>query len=95
MSGQKVACCTCGYKWVSGRDGRHSCTTAMSKRIKQLELDMGLMTLSRDQAVQLLNSCEMALRARDTKVVELTKNILDLSISYGELEEKYTKLLET
>lgn len=60
---------------IYGEDeqGRDGCTTIkitdMAQealdRIKELELDLGLMTLARDQKSALLESCEKALEQRD------------------------------
>jgi hypothetical protein len=33
----KSKCCTCGYEWLSGRDGSHSCTAELKKTIVGLE----------------------------------------------------------
>ena len=37
MSGQKVACCTCGYEWEKGQNGSHHCSNFLLIRIKDLE----------------------------------------------------------
>ena len=38
MSDIKMSeCCTCGAKWRTSHDGRHSCTQTMALRIKELE----------------------------------------------------------
>jgi len=38
----------------------------LKERIKALELDLGLMTIARDNAAQLLKSCEQALDKANT-----------------------------
>jgi hypothetical protein len=35
----KCTCCTCGYQWVRGLDGSHSCTSHMSKELDQLRAE--------------------------------------------------------
>lgn len=31
-------CCTCGYKWRTGQDGHHSCSTQLHKEVEKLKL---------------------------------------------------------
>ena len=30
-------CCTCGYTWQTGTNGRHSCSEALAKKVDILE----------------------------------------------------------
>ena len=30
-------CCTCGYSWRTGMDGRHSCNTALLEKVAKLK----------------------------------------------------------
>ena len=43
-----AVCCTCGHSWQKGRDGSHSCTAALLKRIDDLDKKL-------DQAIDLLD----------------------------------------
>lgn len=33
----KSKCGTCGYEWLTGRDGSHSCVTKLKKNFEELE----------------------------------------------------------
>ena len=33
-------CCTCGFKWITGQDGHHSCSEVLLSRLKKLELEL-------------------------------------------------------
>lgn len=35
-------CCTCGYSWLTGQDGSHSCSNYLLQKIKRLEHDWKL-----------------------------------------------------
>lgn len=35
-------CCTCGYSWLAGKDGSHSCAEYLLQKIKRLERDWKL-----------------------------------------------------
>ena len=41
MNDRKSQCCTCGYEWITGRDGSHSCSQEMAKTIaaQQKQID--------------------------------------------------------
>lgn len=47
----------------------------VSDYIRSLELDLGLMTISRDHQSELLKSCEQALIDRDERVADLSKKL--------------------
>ena len=33
----KSSCCTCGYEWLTGKGGSHSCVTQLKKNFSELE----------------------------------------------------------
>lgn len=37
---QYSTCCNCGYSWVTGRDGSHSCAENMAITIAKLEKEL-------------------------------------------------------
>lgn len=39
VAAEKAKCCTCGYEWVKGLCGGHSCSDVLLKRIAELEAD--------------------------------------------------------
>ena len=43
-------CCTCGYSWLTGKNGSHSCADYMLQKIKRLERDWKL----ENQIIELL-----------------------------------------
>lgn len=49
----RVACCTCGYEWVAGQDGSHSCSRQMAGTIARL-------TAERDDLVRAKRTLERA-----------------------------------
>lgn len=50
----------------------------LKARIKELELDLGLMTIARDHQAELCNSCERALHGRDERVMKLENALQDM-----------------
>lgn len=36
-NGKKSKCCTCGYEWITGENGSHSCSQELNKRLKKIE----------------------------------------------------------
>lgn len=48
---------------------------AVTEKIKGLQLDLGLMTISRDQRAVLLESCEIALAERDDEITALKSQL--------------------
>ncbi len=37
MNSDTCQCCTCGYKWLAGRSGEHSCAEHLLKQVSRLE----------------------------------------------------------
>ncbi len=37
MKDNTSKCCTCGYEWLTGTDGSHSCSSVMVKTIETLK----------------------------------------------------------
>lgn len=42
MSDNKSTCLSCGYEWLTGTDGSHSCSSEMSKTIETLKGELKL-----------------------------------------------------
>ena len=38
---QESKCCTCGFEWETGKNGRHSCTETLLKQINDLQDRIG------------------------------------------------------